>query len=130
MNGKTSQTIALQFNSYFNSHDIDNLATLMTSDHVFIDVNNTTIEGKEKVLGMWQRFFENFQDDYRNIFEYLAVQNDVIIIQGHTVWTISELEDKSVNNGLWTMKIRDGKVAEWRVYVDTPENRKQLEIDG
>jgi hypothetical protein len=31
---------------------------------------------------------------------------------------------------LWVAKARDDKLAEWRVYEDTPTNRFTLDIDG
>jgi ketosteroid isomerase-like protein len=113
----------LQFNEYINKQNLDGLATLMTDDHTFIDSANNIIHGKEKSLEAWKGFFELFPD-YRNIFANLEPQNGLVVIAGHSISSDKRLDGPA----LWTAKIKDNKVAEWRVYADTPENRKQLNI--
>jgi ketosteroid isomerase-like protein len=123
MNKDEQKAIVLQFNEYIDKQNIDGLASLMTADHTFIDSGNNIIHGKEKVLEAWSRFFELFPD-YRNVFEKLESQNNFILITGHSICSDKRLDGPA----LWTAKIKDNKVAEWRVYHDTPENRKQLDI--
>lgn len=115
--------IVFQFNEYINKQNIDGLATLMTDDHAFIDSGNNILHGKENVMEAWKGFFELFPD-YRNVFENLEPHNGLVVIVGHSVCS-----DKRLNGpALWTAKIKNNKVSEWRVYADTPENRKQLNI--
>lgn len=124
MNTDEQIDIVLQFNEYINKQNLDGLAALMTDDHTFIDSANNIIHGKEKMLEAWSRFFELFPD-YRNIFESFELQNDFIVITGHYICS-----DKQLNGpALWTARVKDNKVAEWRVYKDTSESRKQLDIE-
>ena len=113
--------IIQQFNSYINSRDIKGLATLMTDGHTFIDSANTTFKGKENVLKTWNGFFELFPD-YKNVFEKFLSHNNTVVIIGRSICSDKRLDGPA----LWTVKLEDGKVAEWRVYEDNPENRKLL----
>lgn len=123
MNKDEQKVIVLQFNECINKQNIDGLAALTTDDHTFIDSVNSVIHGKEKSLESWGRFFELFPD-YRNVFEKLESQNNFVLITGHSICLGKRLDGPA----LWTAKIKDDKFAEWRVYHDTPENRKQLHI--
>lgn len=123
MNKDEQKAIVLRFNEYINKQNIDGLAALMTDDHTFIDSVNNVIHGKEKTLEAWRGFFELFPD-YRNVFANLESQNGLVVITGHSICSDKRLDGPA----LWTAKVKDNKVAEWRVYADTPENRKQLDI--
>ena len=118
------QSIALQFNDYINARDIDGLAQLMTDDHTFIDTADNTIQGKQSCLAGWREFFHSFPD-YKNIFETVTVKGPFVIMTGHSTCADHRLEGPA----LWTAKIRDEKVAAWRVYEDTADNRQRLHIN-
>lgn len=113
-----------QFNECINNRDLDGLAALLTDDHNFIGAANETVQGKPKVLKAWEGFFNHFPD-YQNFFETLTTQDNQIVIQGR-----STCKDKRLDGpALWTAKVANGKVAEWRVYGDTLQNRKLLRLD-
>jgi hypothetical protein len=48
----------------------------------------------------------------------------MVTMIGYSISSDERLEGEAI----WTAIISDGKVAEWRVYEDTPENRQRLEI--
>jgi ketosteroid isomerase-like protein len=123
IDSNTQKQIVLQFSDCINSRDIDGLAALITDDHRFIDSANSSWLGKESALKAWRGFFESYPD-YRNVFENVNVRDGVVIIVGHSVCSDKRLDGPA----LWTAKVLDGKVAEWRVYDDTPENRAQLGV--
>ncbi|TFH04710.1 MAG: nuclear transport factor 2 family protein [Candidatus Thorarchaeota archaeon] len=122
LQGKSATTI--QFNEYINSLDIEGLTSLMTDDHTFIDSENDVHEGKEMMSEGWRTFFESYPD-YRNIFKRVEMKDGVVVMVGHSICSIEPLLD---GPALWSAKIRDGLVAEWRVYRDTDENRADLGI--
>lgn len=124
MNKDEQKAIVLQFNEYINKQSIDGLAALMTYNHTFIDSDNNILHGKEKMLEAWRRFFGLFPD-YRNVFENLESRNGFVVITGYSICSDKRLDGPA----LWTARIKDNKVAEWRFYYDTPENRKQLGLD-
>jgi ketosteroid isomerase-like protein len=102
--------VALSFNEKINQRDLNGLVELMTDDHMFID--NSGDVDKNMKEG-WRQFFEKYPD-YRNIFTSVTVtDNDVVVMVGY-----STCSNESRLNGpsMWTAKVRDGRVSEWRVY--------------
>jgi ketosteroid isomerase-like protein len=115
--------IVLQFNDYINSRDVKGLRSLMTDDHTFIDTSNNSFSGKEKVLEAWREFFVQFPD-YQNTFEHIESKDDLVLITGYLTSSNKQLDGPAI----WIAKVMAGRVKEWRVYEDTPENRKLLNI--
>jgi ketosteroid isomerase-like protein len=114
-----------QFNACINNQDLDGLADLMSEDHVFIDSSDEVHEGKQIMVASWAKFFEQYPD-YRNHFEYIKAHGDLVLIAGRSTCTFKLLDGPA----LWTAKVRDGLVVEWRVYLDTEENRRDLGLPG
>jgi ketosteroid isomerase-like protein len=123
MTHSQQQLIALHFNECINRRDIDGLAALMTEDHTFIDTANHSVQGKDQVVEAWRGFFALFPD-YRNIFERVELRHSFVAISGYSTCSEPQLDGPA----LWTAKLRDGQVAEWRVYHDTSDNRKLLSL--
>lgn len=118
------KTVALQFNDCINNRDIKGLLDLMTDDHTFVDSGNNFFKGKTNCKIAWASFFDSFPD-YKNIFEIVTSKDATVIIQGYSVCSYKRLEGR----GIWTAKIADDKVMEWRIYLDTKENKMLLGID-
>lgn len=100
---------ALRFNENINQRNLDGLITLMSDDHKFIDNSGDKYQNME--VG-WKQFFEN-HPDYRNIFTSVTVKDGAAIMIGYS--TCSN-EPKLNGPSMWTAKVRDGQVSEWRVY--------------
>lgn len=111
------------FNNSITNTDINKLAEYLTEDHTFIDTANTVVKGKEKMKGVWIRFFKNFPD-YRNHFEKFEVKKDLVLITGYATCSEKLLDGRFI----WAAKIKEGLIAEWRVYDDIPKNRTKLNI--
>ncbi len=116
--------IVLLFNEQINNQDLTTLTDMMTEDHVFIDSEGDVVRGKEEMTTAWKEFFTSYPD-YRNIFIRLESRGNLVAIRGYSECSYTPLQGPA----LWTALIRDGKVAEWRVYDDTPQNRKKLHIE-
>ena len=101
--------VALRFNEMINRQDLDGLVELMTEDHTFMD-NFGTIDTNMKKG--WSQFFTN-HPDYRNIFTSVTVKNDVVIMVGYSTCST---EPRLNGPRMWTAKVRDGRVSEWRAY--------------
>ena len=123
MNSKDPKLTALQFNEYINSQDIKGLSSLMTEAHTLIVREGEVVKGKEPNTKGWMDFFNQFPD-YKNIFTRVESQNNLVIIIGYAKWS----EESSDDHVIWTAKIEDDLVAEWRIHHDTEENRKKLGI--
>jgi ketosteroid isomerase-like protein len=115
--------IAVRFNENINRRDLDGLADLMSEDHRFVDSEGDVLEGKAACVAAWRGFFAAFPD-YRNVFDQLSASTRVVTILGHSECS----EPALAGPAIWTATIQHAKVAEWRVYVDTPEVRKALGV--
>jgi ketosteroid isomerase-like protein len=116
-------SIALRFNERINARDLTGLGEMMTEDHVFIDIPGEVHEGRPMMVSGWFDFFKKYPD-YRNNFTHIEVKEGVVIMVGFSECSHEPLDGPAI----WTAKIRDGQVSEWRVYDDKEEVRKQLGI--
>lgn len=123
VNTKDPKLTALQFNEYINNHDIEGLSRLMTEDHTFIDRKGEVDKGKESMTKGWIEFFENFPY-YKNTFNRVESRGNVVILFGYAYWSDKNKYDPAI----WTARIENDLVAEWRIYEDTVENRKRFKI--
>lgn len=120
-----SANLVMSFNDCITRRDLGGLSKLMTDDHVFIDSANNTISGKDQCVEAWRGFFAAFPD-YRNHFERVVLAGSEAVILGHSVCSDFRLAGPA----LWTAKIEDKLIAEWRVYEDTGPNRALLGLNG
>ena len=123
MSDPDPQTIVLRFNEAINTRDLESLASLMTEDHTFIDSSNEIHAGKEVMVLGWEDFFESYPD-YQNHFEHLETRENEVFILGHSTCSHEVLDGPAI----WTARIVNGLVAEWRVYLDMEDNRRKLEL--
>jgi ketosteroid isomerase-like protein len=114
----------LMFNECINNQDIGGLSALMTDDHTFVDRENTVEKGKDTMTQAWLRFFAQFPE-YRNTFTRLESRDDLVIVTGYANW----VKGGPADHVIWTARIRSDRVAEWRIYEDTQENKAALLVD-
>ncbi len=117
-------SVTLRFNERINARDLTGLEEMMTDDHVFIDIPGEVHEGRSVMVSGWFDFFKTYHD-YRNNFTHIEVKDGLVIVVGFSECSYASLDGPAI----WTAKIRDGLVADWRVYDDTTEVRKKLRID-
>jgi ketosteroid isomerase-like protein len=114
-------SITLRFNEKINARDLTGLGEMMTEDHIFIDIPGEVHEGRAMMVPGWFDFFKNYPD-YRNNFTHIEVKDGVVIMVGFSECSHDPLDGPAI----WTAKIRDGLIAEWRVYDDNTDVRKEL----
>jgi ketosteroid isomerase-like protein len=115
------RALTVTFNERINNRDLNGLATLMTDEHTFIDTAGHAIHGKAACLEAWRGFFSSFPD-YQNVFESLGVEGDRVVVVGRSICSDPRLDGPA----LWLATANAGQLAEWRVYEDTPANRRTL----
>jgi ketosteroid isomerase-like protein len=116
------ESVVVRFNEGINGRDLGVLARLMTDDHVFIDSVGGSVDGRQPCLDAWRGFFGAYPD-YRNEFESMVLASSgMVAVTGRSVCSEPALDGPA----LWTAKIREGRVCEWRVYEDTPETRARI----
>jgi ketosteroid isomerase-like protein len=115
--------IALQFNEHINAHNVPGLAALMSDDHTFIDRADQVVTGKAAMLRGWISFFEQFPN-YFNTFTRVESQRNLVVLYGYATWDAGEAPDYAI----WTARIENDLVAEWRIYADNEENRQKFRL--
>ncbi len=116
-----SITIVKAFNDCINNQDIDGLAALMSGDHTFIDRDGSSHGPKSHMVEGWKQFFEMFAL-YKNTFDKIMADGDRVFALGVAYWSEKEPHDPVI----WTAKIENNLIAEWRVYEDSDANRKKF----
>ena len=68
-------------------------------------------------------FFKLFPE-YQNNFERVESNGKLVILYGYATWKKGEAPDHAI----WTSTIENDLVAEWSIYENTEENRKNFEL--
>ncbi len=119
MNTVDPKLTALRFNECINRQDVHGLVELMTDDHTFIDRKGEVDRGKDVMTKGWIDFFDSFPD-YVNTFNRVQSQGDLVVLHGYATWKKGDDPDHAI----WTARIENDLVVEWRIYEDTAENRR------
>ena len=123
MNTRDPKIIALLFNECINQGNLTGLADLMSADHTFIDRNDGKSSPKEVMVKGWREFFKQFPE-YKNTFTRIESTDDRMAIIGSAYWS----KERPYDPVLWSARIENDLVAEWRVLEDTSENRRLLNL--
>ncbi|MCX6149526.1 MAG: hypothetical protein NTX22_03260 [Ignavibacteriales bacterium] len=124
MNIKDPMLTTLQFNDYISNQNLEGLSRLMADEHTFIDRDDNIHQPKEYVIGCWENFFKMFPN-YKNTFKRVELKDDLVILVGYAYWN----EDNTYDPAIWTAKIENDLITEWRIYYDNTENRKLFLLD-
>lgn len=116
-------TIVVEFNNCINNQDIHGLSSLMSENHTFIDRDGGSHGPKSYMIKGWKDFFIMFPA-YSNTFERIEVLDDLVSVLGFAYWSKEEQYDPVI----WTAVIEDNLISEWRVYEDSPENRRRFSL--
>jgi ketosteroid isomerase-like protein len=104
-----------QFVAEINRHNVKALTALMTTDHVFVDsAGNVTRTATSMEVG-WSGYFVMCPDYWIQPDRVLA-ERDEVLAAGEAGGTIDGVLWRTP--AAWRAVIRDGKVAEWRVFAD------------
>jgi ketosteroid isomerase-like protein len=113
----TNDTFAIvrQFVAAINRHNVEALAALMTTDHVFVDsVGNMTRTAASIEVG-WRSYFV-LCPDYWVQPDHVLAEGTEVLAAGDAGGTIDGVSWRTP--AAWRAVIRDGRVAEWRVFAD------------
>lgn len=130
MDSQKPTAVVLQFIERINAADITAMCGLMPEDHVFIDGLGNRVVGREKLRAGWKGYFALFPD-YRISHEEIFEDHDVIAVFGSASGTYAVDGKLPKENhweipAAWKAVVRNGLIAEWRVYCDNQPARKLL----
>jgi ketosteroid isomerase-like protein len=128
---KTSvELVARAFVAAINRQHVEELATLMTPEHRFVDSLGNTVEGREKMRNGWAGYFK-MVPDYRIRADEALCEGQVVVLFGVAEGTYAS-DGKVTPENRWTTPLAlrasvDGEhVAEWRVYADNEPLRQLM----
>jgi len=105
----------LRFLERINGHDADQIAELMTEDHVFIDSLGNAVTGRENMRSGWGSYFA-FCPDYWVAHEDIFSEGSRVAIFGTAGGTIAD--NTWQTPAAWLAVVENGLVKAWRVYAD------------
>ena len=122
--------VAMEFINRINAGDVDAICELMTTEHIFQDALGERFIGREKMREGWRRYFETVAD-YKIRAEEFFQTGDRLAIFGSASGVYAGNGGASGDKfwevpAAWRAVIRDGLVAEWRVYADNQPLRKLM----
>jgi ketosteroid isomerase-like protein len=117
-----AKSVALKFVEVINAGDSDALVKLQTEDFTLIDMGGDIYRGRDG----WQGYFSDYPKYNIHVQHVLTSGNGVAII-GKTTGSHVPTEVEEKETVLWTAEIRDGLVAEWRIYSDIEEAKKKAQ---
>lgn len=128
------ERVALAFVERINLGDVARLLELMTEDHEFVDMAGDAFRGRELMRQAWTDYYRLFPD-YRIQVAATRANSDSIVLVGHSEGTLSaygqlalrqpdgSLPEDLQGRAIWTARVRQGRIAQWRVCPDTPTVR-------
>jgi ketosteroid isomerase-like protein len=129
----TPLEVTEQFVAAINAHDVERLASLMTTDHRFIDSLGTVAEGRDAMRENWKFYFGMVADYAIEMSRSFAAKNggaEIMLVgmASGSYWS----EGEKRPNSSWRTPValravvRDGRIAEWQVYADNEPIREQM----
>ena len=122
--------IAMDFIKRINTRDVDAICELMTADHVFQDALGKRLLGRETMRGGWRAYFTMVPDYQVHAEEFFQTGERLAILgtasgsyAGHAGAPAAKFWEVPA---AWRAVIRDGLIAEWRVYADNQPLRKLM----
>ena len=114
------KSVALKFVEVINAGDSEELVKLQTEDFTLIDMAGDVFRGRDG----WQDYFSTYPKYKIHVQHVLTSGNGVAII-GKTTGSHVPPEVEEKETVLWTAEVRDGLVAQWRIYSDIEKVKKK-----
>jgi uncharacterized protein (TIGR02246 family) len=127
---KAPEEVARAFAHAINRRDPDRIAELMTEDHKFVDSLGSQVQDRATMRAGWAAYFRMVPDFAIEIEEAFA-RDDVVVLLGRARGTYTSDGELRAENAwctpaAWRAVIRDGCVAEWRIYADNEPIRRLM----
>ena len=119
---KTPKSVALKFVEVINAGDSKALIKLQTEDFTLIDMAGDVFRGRDG----WQDYFSAYPK-YKIHVQHVLMSGNAVAIIGKTTGSHVPPEVEEHETVLWTAEIRDGLVAEWRIYSDIEESKEKAQ---
>jgi len=129
----TGSSVARAFVERINAHAVDEVVSLMTRDHVFIDSLGTRFT-RPQIESGWQEYFK-MVPDYQIKIDSEVANGDLTVLFGTAEGTyvsgdgVIKPGNRWTTPAAWRVVTRGGKVSEWRIYSDNEPIRSVMRAD-
>jgi len=125
------ERVAIRFVNEINRHDVAALTAMMAPDFRFVDGLGQEVRGAERMGAGWAAYFALFPDYQILISAHLSA-GPMVALFGTASGTLAEEGDLPRRNhwmlpAAWRAVVREGRVSEWQVYVDTTPVQRLLD---
>ena len=122
--------VAMDFIKRINSGNVNWLCELMTEGHIFQDALGKRMIGKENMRQGWTVYFKMVTDYQIHADEFFQTDDRLAILGTASGRYVGNSEGSSTGfwevPAAWRAQVRDGLIAEWRVYADNQPLRKLM----
>jgi ketosteroid isomerase-like protein len=130
----SAEAVASAFAEAINRRDVAAIAELITAEHRFIDSLGNVVVGRETMRAGWGGYFR-MVPDYTITIDETFCDGSVVVLIGSAQGTYTSDGELREENRWHTPAalravVKDGKVAEWRVYADNEPIRKIMARKG
>lgn len=127
---ESPEAVARAFADAINRRNVDESASLMTEDHVFIDSLDGRVSGREAMRAAWIGYYRMVPDYSISIVETYS-EGPIVALLGTAQGTLATSDGLLPENrwrtpAAWRALIRGSQIAEWRVYADNEPVRQLL----
>lgn len=111
-----------EFVAAINAGDAERLASLMTSDHVFVDADGSEHGDREKMGPGWREYFEMVPDFRIEVADRFSRLNIVVLTGAASGTFLQEGELRPENHwsvpAAWRVVVESESVAVWQLYAN------------
>jgi ketosteroid isomerase-like protein len=114
--------VVRRFLHLINSRDPAAIASLLTSDSVFVDSMGARVQGREKLRAAWHGYFA-MVPDYAISQDEIFNHGDTVAVFGTARGTFSQDGTLPPENfweatAAWRARVEDGRITFWQVFAD------------
>lgn len=125
---ETPERVAKAFVNAINDQSVDEITSLMTEDHAFIDALGMKIDGKQLATSAWEAYFR-IVPDYTITIDEAFSDGPAVVLLGTARGTYAPDGIVTPSNrwstpAAWRALVRESLIAEWRVYCDNEPLRR------
>jgi uncharacterized protein (TIGR02246 family) len=118
----TPLEVVEEFVAAINAGDAERLASLMTSDHVFVDADGSEHGDREKMGPGWREYFEMVPDFRIDVADRFSRRNIVVLTGAASGTFLQEGELRPENHwsvpAAWRVVVESELVAVWQLYAN------------
>jgi ketosteroid isomerase-like protein len=122
--------VVMDFIKRINAGDVESICQVMTEDHIFQDALGKRFIGRDTMRAGWSAYFSSVKDYQIHADEFFQTDDRLAILGTASGSYVGKGAPSSDNfwkvPAAWRATVRNGLVAEWRVYADNQPLRKLM----